>query len=165
MTCDSGRCRLPNLLFVPANSSSKFVERYRSVPNGLAFVLAAVVSFLLAAAAGIVGGYAAMYLYDRGMSRGNDFAVSLGGLFSVGTFSFVVAFTWLQKVHHPVSSRTSLFALCTCLVLPVLTTLMSADEMDYYFMFMLGDWLAILVLGLLSLFVCRRWWQDQERGF
>ena len=148
-----------------ADSLNNFVERYRSVPNAIAFVLAAVLSFMLAAAAGIFGGFTAMYLYDRGMSRGNDFAVSLGGLFSAGTFTFVVLFTWLQKVHHPVSSRTSLFAFCACLVLPVLATVTSAGEMDYYLMFVLGDWLAILVLGLLSLLICRRWWQHQEQGF
>lgn len=165
MISGSRWCVLPSVLLVPADSLSKFVERYRSVPNGLAFVLAAVVSFMLAGVAGIFGGFAAMYLYDRGMSRGNDFAVSLGGLFSAGTFTFVVVFTWLQKVHHRVSSRTSLFAFYTCLALPVLATVMSADEMDYYLMFVLGDWLAILVLGSLSLLVCRRWWEHQEQGF
>jgi len=127
-------------------------------------IFSAIVASALAAIAGFLGAYAAMYLYDRGTSKGDDGAVALGGLFAVSTFTFVVTFTWLQKKHHPISSRTSLFAFYACLVLPALVTVMLADEMDYYSMFIVGDWLAILTLGLLSLLVCRRWWQHEEQG-
>jgi hypothetical protein len=146
------------------NLSENLAKRYRRVPNALAFCTAGAVGLVLAVIMGALGAVLAVYAYDRGMSRGNDFAVSLGGFYAVGAFAFVVAFTWLQKVHHLVSSRTSWFALCAWLVLPVWLTVMSADEMDYYSMFIVGDWLAILVLGLLSLFVCRRWWQHEEQG-
>lgn len=152
-------------MLAPVNSFHKVIDRYRAVSSVVTSVLAAIAAFVLASILGFLGAVAATYLYDRGNSRGNDLAVGLGGLFSVGTFTFVVAFTWLQKTHHSVSSRTSLFALCACLVLPALVTVVSADEMDYYSLFILGDWLAILVLGLLSLLLCRRWWQREEQGF
>lgn len=147
------------------NSLARVVDRYRAVSSSTTSVLAATASFGLATACGFLGGDTAMYLYDRGRSKGDDAAIGLGGLFAVGTFTFVVAFTWLQKTHHPVSSRTSLYAFYVCLVLPVLATLLFADEMDYFALFIVGDWLAIFILGLLSLLVCRRWWQREEQGF
>ncbi|MGC0774106.1 MAG: hypothetical protein WB543_14330 [Candidatus Acidiferrum sp.] len=153
------------MLLTPVTSSSEFADRYRKIPNGWAFLIAAVASLILAVISGILGGFAGTYLYDRGMSRGDDFAVFLGGFYAVGTFTFVVLFTWLQKAHHTISSRTSLFAFYACLVLPALITVMSADEMDYYSMFIVGDWLAILIFGALSLFMCRRWWHYEEQGF
>lgn len=156
---------LPCTWFKPVNTSIKFVDRFRRFSAGFAFVLSAAASSVLALVSGILGGFAAMYLYDRGMSRGNDVAVSLGGFFAVGTFAFVVVFTWLQKTHHPISSRTPLFAFCACLILPAVVTASNVDEMDYYSVFLLGDWLAILVLGLLSLLVCRPWWRDEKQGF
>jgi len=133
-----------------------FVERYRKIPNGLALVLAAVISFVLACIMGLLAAFAAMYLYDRANSKGDDLGVGLGGLFSVGTLSFVVLFTWLQKAHHPISSRTPLFALYSCLIFPAAATLLSLD--GDYLGFILGDWLAIALFGLLSLLVCRRWY-------
>jgi len=152
---------LPSASLTPVNSSTKFVDRYRRIPNSLAFVTAAIASFVLAVVSGFLGGIAATYLYDRANSKGDDFAVGLGGLFAVGTFTFVIVFTWLQKTHHPVSSSTSLFAFYACLILPVAATVLFAEDMDdYYLFFVLGDWLAILLLGLLSVFVCRRWWQQ-----
>ena len=150
--------RLAERIIGVMNSSSKLVERFRAITNGFAFVVAAVVSFVLAVVCGCLGAFAAMYLYDRGMSRGDDFAVLLGGFFALGTFTFVVVFTWLQKVHHLVSSRTPLFALYACLVFPALATVRSVVEIDdHYLPLVLGDWLAILFFGLLSLLVCRRW--------
>jgi hypothetical protein len=154
---------LPSILLGPVNSLIKFAERYRSIPDGFAFVVAAAVSFVAAVVSGCLGAFGAMYVYDRGNSRSDDFAVALGGLFAVGTFTFVIVFTFLQKVHHSVSSRTPLFAFYACLVLPVVVTVLSADDMDdHYSLFAVGDWLAILIFGLLSLFVCRRWWHDSD---
>jgi drug/metabolite transporter (DMT)-like permease len=109
---------------------------------------------------GIFGGIAGIYFYDRGMSKGDDFAVGMGGLFAVGTFTFVVVFTRLRKVHHPVSSSTSLFAFYACLIFPLAATLLLRDA--NYWPFAVGDWLAILLFGLLSLVVCRRWWQESD---
>jgi hypothetical protein len=150
----------------PVNASTKFVDRYRGIPPAVAFVVAAMLSFVLAVISGILGGLAAMYLYDRGNSKGDDFAIALGGLFAVGTLTFVVVFTWLQKIHHPISSRTPLFAFYSCLTLPAVATFLSLSEMDdHYLLLALGDWLAIVVLGLSPLFICRRWWHDSEQGF
>jgi len=164
MIADSGWCfGFPSVLSRPVNSLSKFADRYRRIPNARAFITAATGSFVLATVSGILGGIAAMYLYDRANSKGDDLAVGLGGLFAIGTFTFVTVFTWLQKVHHSVSSRTSLFALYACLTLPVMVTVLSAGDIDdHYLPLVVGDWLAILFFGLLSLFVCRRWWHDSD---
>jgi hypothetical protein len=154
----------PRVLLGPVNSSTKFADRYRGIPSGLAFVIAAVTSFVLAVISGILAAVAGMYLYDRASSKGDDGAVGLGGLFAVGTFTFVVIFTWLQKVHHPISSSTTLFALYACLALPVAATVFLVDDNNYW-IFVLGDWLAILVFSVLSLIVCRRWWRKSDQGF
>jgi hypothetical protein len=100
----------------------RIIETYRRVPEGWAFALAAIVSWGLAAIAGIAGGVAGMYLYDRGMSKGDDLAVLTSGLLAVGTLAFVVLFTWLRKLHHAISSRTPLFAWLFCLAGTVVTT-------------------------------------------
>lgn len=147
----------PDVVLGRVNPSNKLIERYRTLPARATSIFAAIAALALATVCGILAAYTAMYLYDRGTSKGDDGAVALGGLFAVGTFTFVVVFTWLQKAHHTISSRTSLFAFYACLLLPALITVMSADEMDYYSMFIVGDWLAILIFGALSLFVCRRW--------
>ena len=150
----------------PVNTSTKLVDRYRRISSGYAFVMAAAVSSALAVVSGILGGIAVMYLYDRANSKGNDLTVGLGGFFAVGTFLLVVTFTWLQQLHHVVSSRTPLFAFYACLVLPAVITVLSLSEIDdHYLPLVLGDWLAILVLGLLSLFVCRQWSHDAEQDF
>ena len=138
------------------SASEKLGNRYRRISSGPAFVLAFLASSALAMITGLLGGVAAMYLYDSANSKGDDLAVGLGGFFAVGTFSFVVVFAWLQKLHHPISSRTPLFALYGCLFLSAVATLFFGDR-DYV-SFMLGDWLAILIFGLLSLLTCRRWY-------
>jgi hypothetical protein len=132
--------------------------------RGLAFVAVSVVSFVPAVISGILGGLAAMYLYDRGISKGDDLAVFPGGLFAVGTCIFVLVFTRLEKVRHSVSSRTSLFAFYACLVLPAIDTALLRSNVDHHYLpFVLCDWLAILLFGLAAVFVCRRWWQDSEQ--
>ena len=136
--------------------SEKLGNGYRRRSSGSALVLASLASSALAFVTGLLGGVAGMFLYDRANSKGDDFAVGLGGFFAVGTFTFVVFFTWLQKLHHPISSRTPLFALYACLLLAAAATLFFGDH-DYS-LFMLGDWLAILLFALLSLLVCRRWY-------
>jgi hypothetical protein len=152
---------LPRVLLRPVNTSSKFDDLYRGIPRGLAPIVGAVASFGLSVICGILGGIAGMYLYDRGKSKGDDFAVGMGGLFAVGTFTFVVVFTRLQKVHHPISPNTSLFALYACLIFPLAATILLVDDANYW-LFVAGDWLAILLLGLLSLVVCRRWWHTSD---
>jgi hypothetical protein len=156
----------PGVLLGSVNSSNKLVARYRALSRAATSVLAAIAAFVLATIFGFLGALAAMYLYDRANSKGDDLTVAFGGLFAVGAFTFVVAFTWLQKLHHPISSRTPLFAFCASLLPPVAVTLASLGDIDdHYLPLVLGDWLAIFVLGLLSFFVCRRWWHDPQRGF
>ncbi len=167
MIAVSGWCfGSPRVLLGSVNPSSKLVERYRALPTVVTSVFAAIAAFALATISGFLGAVAATYFYDRANSKGDDLAVGFGGLFAVGTFTFVIVFTWLQKAHHLISSRTPLFAFCACLVLPVAVTVSSLSAIDdHYLPLVLGDWLAILVLGFLSLFVCRRWWHDSEQGF
>jgi hypothetical protein len=158
--------RQPGVLWGSVNFWNKLVERYRALSSVVTSVFAAIAAFVLATIFGFLGAFAAMYLYDRANSKGDDFAVGLGGLFAVGTFTFVVVFTWLQKMHHSISSRTPLFAFYASLFPPVAVTLASLSEIDdHYLPLVLLDWLAILVLALLSFFVCRRWWNDPEAGF
>jgi hypothetical protein len=156
----------PGVLLGLVNSKNKLVERYRAVSSVGASVFSAIAAFVLATIFGFLGAIAAMYLYDRANSKSDDLTVGFGGLFAVGTFTFIVAFTWLQKTHHPISSRTPLFAFYASLFPPVAVTLASLGDIDdHYLPLVLGDWLAIFVLGLLSFFVCRRWWKDPEQGF
>jgi hypothetical protein len=158
--------RPPGVLLGSVNSSNKLVERYRALSSVVTSVFAAIAAFVLATIFGFLGAFAATYLFDRGYSKGDDLAVGLGGLFAVGTFTFVVAFTWLQKLHHPISSRTPLFAFYVSLLPPAAVTLASLSEIDdHYLPLVLGDWLAVLVLGLLSFFACRRCWHDAEQSF
>jgi apolipoprotein N-acyltransferase len=113
---------------MPANAAAIFGDRYRRIPEALAFVLAIVISLASALVTGLLGAGAAIYLYDRANSKGDDAAVGLGGLFAIGTFMFVVVFTWLQKLHHPISSRTPSYALLACLILPAAATLLALSE-------------------------------------
>jgi hypothetical protein len=156
----------PGALLGSVNSWNKLVERYRALSSVVTSVLAAIAAFVLATIFGFLGAFAAMYLYDRANSKGDDLTVGFGGLFAVGTFTFVIAFTWLQKMHHAISSRTPLFAFYASLFPPVAVTLASLSEIDdHYLPLVLVDWLTILVFALLSFFVCRRWWHDPEQGF
>jgi|HubBroStandDraft_6_1064221.scaffolds.fasta_scaffold07235_7 hypothetical protein len=156
----------PGVLLGSVNSSNKLVERYRALSSVVTSVFAAIAAFVLATIFGFLGAFAATYLYDRANSKGDDLTVGFGGLFAVGTFTFVVAFTWLQKLHHPISSRTPLFAFYVSLLPPAAVTLASLSDIDdHYLPLVLGDWLTIFVLALLSFFVCRRWWHDPEQGF
>jgi len=160
------RLRPRGVLLGWVNSTNKLVERYRALSSVATSVFAAIAAFALATIFGLLGAFAAMYLYDRANSKSDDVTVGLGGLFAVGAFTFVVGFTWLQKMHNPISSRTPLFAFYVSLLPPATVTLASLSEIDdHYLLLVLGDWLAIFVLGLLSFFVCRRWWNDPEQGF
>jgi hypothetical protein len=135
-------------------STSEKNNAYRGLPGSVALALSFFASSLAACSAGLLAGIGAIYLYDRGESKGDDAAIGLGGFFAVGTFVFVVFFTWLQKVHHPISSTTPLYAFYASLLPAAVATLFLADA--YFLGFMIVDWLFIVCFGLLSLFVCRR---------
>ncbi len=51
------------------------------------------------------------YVYDGGNSRGDDLAAFLCGALAIGTFVFVILFSWLQKLHRKISIATPLLAL------------------------------------------------------
>ena len=72
---------------------NQIIERHRKVPDGLALAAAAIVSLGLAIITGILGAFAGMYRYVRGMSKGDDFVIAISGLFAVATFTFIVVFT------------------------------------------------------------------------
>ena len=125
------------------------MEAYRRMPDWSVFALAAIISWFLAAVTGIAGGFAAMFLYDRGKSKGDDLAVLLGGLLAVGTFTYVLLFTWLRKLRHEVTWRTPLFALLFCVMGSLLITgFLAAGNWDFYWEFILVGWIAILLFGL-----------------
>lgn len=150
----------------PMSFGARVVERYRAYSSSVTSIFAAVVALIFATVGGFFGALAAAYLYDRANSKGDDLTVGLGGFFGVGTFTFVVVFTWLQKVHHPISPRTPLFAFYACLVLPVMITVVASSDIGReYLTLVLASWLVILVFGLLSLLLCRRWCQREELGF
>jgi len=139
----------------------RIIETYRSVPDRWAFVLAAIPSFILAAMAGIAGGFAGMYFYDRGNSKGDDVAVLAIGLLAVGTFTFVIVFSWLRALHHKISSRTPWFTWFFCLAGDLVITALLwpggyPGELAHYMGFILAGWSAILLLGLVALLISQR---------
>jgi hypothetical protein len=139
------------------------VETYRRMPSVWAFAVAAVASLSGAAIAGLAGGFAAMYLYDRGKSKGDDLAVFASGLLAAGTFAFVMLFTWLRTLHHKTSLRTPWFAWFFCLAGSLLITfvLWPTGYLDYYMIFICAGWIAILLLGLAAVVLSRRWFIDE----
>jgi len=148
---------------MPENLSTTFGDQYRKTPKGLALVAAFIVSLISALITGILAALAATYLYDGGNSKGDDFGVAIGGLCALGTFTFVVLFTWLQKVHHPISSRTPAQALFACLTIPVIITLLALSEIDGNdVQFLLADWVAIALFSFAAWMVCRRWYDRSE---
>jgi hypothetical protein len=148
---------------------TRVVETYRRIPVAVAFVLSAIVAGALAILAGVAGGMFGIYLYDRGMSKGNDLAVGMTGLSAVGTFVFVTAFAWLTKLHHKISWRTPAFALAFCLaVVAVITGLMWDSN---YSGFILVGWIVISFSSLLAFNVSRRSvsrepaWEEKDRFY
>jgi ABC-type amino acid transport system permease subunit len=120
----------------------------------LALAAAAIVSLGLAIITGILGAFAGMYRYDRGMSKGDDFVIAMSGLFAVGAFTFIVVFTWLRRLHHEISSRTPLIAWLICLAAAVATTGWPWD--NNYQEFIVVGLAVILFCGLAGLVFCRR---------
>jgi hypothetical protein len=151
---------------MPANAAASFGDRYRRIPRALAFVLAAVVSLASALITGLLAAWGATYWYDRANSKADDAAVGLGGLFAIGTFIFVVVFSWLQKRHHPISSRTPSYALLACLIFPAATTLRGLSEIDGDFLlFLLADWALIALFSFAAWRVCRHWYERSPETY
>lgn len=132
------------------------VETWGRIRAGNAFVLSAMVAGVFAFVAGVAGGVIGIYLYDRGMSKGNDVAVGIIGALAAGTFVFVTVFAWERNKHHKITWRTPALALVPCLVLAAVPTWLMCRGMDhsYYSGFILVGWIVILVCGLLAFYVC-----------
>ncbi len=130
------------------------IETYRRIPSAGAVVLSAIVAGILALLAAVAGAITGIYIYDRGMSKGDDLAVGMIGLFAVGTFVFVIAFAWLNKLHHNISLRTPVLTLAFCFTLVVVVTVLMWDS--HYSGFIMVGWIVILCCGLLALNVSHR---------
>jgi hypothetical protein len=123
----------------------------------MAFILSAIIAWLLAFVVGLAGGIAGMYLYDRAQSKGDDFAVGLIGLHAVGTFVFIFVFSWLRKLHQEISWRTPAFSLYFCLAGAAITTLLSWANLDeHYLPIVSAGWIVILFCGLAGMLVSSR---------
>jgi hypothetical protein len=135
----------------------RLAEAYRRLPMWMAFILAAIIAWLLAFVAGVVGGIGGMYLYDRAQSKGDDFAVGLIGLHAVGTFVFIFMFSWLRNLHHEISWRTPAYSLYVCLAGAGITTLLSLADLDEHYMAIVSaGWIVILLCGLAGMLVSSR---------
>ena len=132
----------------------RVVEKYRRIPFVVASVLSVIIAGALSIVAGTAGAVAGIYLYDRGMSKGDDLAVGLTGLLATGTFVFVTMFAWLSTLHHKISWRTPASALTFCLVLVAVTTGLMWDS--GYSGFILVGWVVILLFSLLAITVSKR---------
>lgn len=121
------------------------------VPASAALILVIVTlaALVLAIVAGAVGAVAAVYLYDRGTSKGNDLAVALVGFHAMGTFAFVNVFTLLWSRKRNISWRTPAACLVACLCALALTTALFVSSYDeYYAPFFLVAWAAVAAAGM-----------------
>lgn len=119
-------------------------------------VLISLASILAALVAGIGGAVAGVYLYDRGTSKGNDLAVALIGLHSLGTFVFVTVFTFLLCRKRSCSWKIPIGALAACLCALVFdTTLFSSAYDEYFAVFFFVGWAAVAFSGIAALGLCK----------
>src|SRR5690349_4992865 len=103
---------------------------FQRLPTPVAVVVSALLAGLLGLAIGIGGALLAIYVHDRGNSKGDNWVVGISALFGVGTFVFVTALCWLSKAHHRITWRTPLLSLTFCFVFPVIATVYMGDS--YY---------------------------------
>jgi hypothetical protein len=132
-------------------------DAMRRLPTPFAFILVAFASLIVATLAGAVGVIAAVYLYDRASSKGNDLAVSLISFHAAGTFTFVTVFTLLCSRRGNVSWWCPITAFAVCLGLLVYDTVLNWPNYDeYYAPFFWAAWLAVAVCGGVALVLSRR---------
>jgi hypothetical protein len=126
-------------------------------PTARTFILILLGSMVTALAVGLFGAIAAVFLYDNGRSKGNDLAVALIALHSVGTFVFVTLLTYLWSRRLRITWRVPIVALAGCFTLLVVNTIVASSTYDeYYSEFFYAAWLAVFVSGITALAVCRR---------
>jgi len=128
----------------------------RRLPTPLAFILVALLSFLIASVAAVLGAIAGIYLYDRGTSKGNDLAVALIGLHAVGTFAFVVVFTFLWGRRRSASWKVPVGSFAACLCVLALDSVLFWSSYDAYFaVFFYAAWLAVAFSGCVAIVLSR----------
>lgn len=116
----------------------------------------ALLSLLGAIAMGILGAVVAVYLYDRGTSKGNDLAVSMIGFHAVGTFTFTSLLTFLWTRSGNVSWKIPVSSLAACLFALFCTTILFASGYDEYFaIFFVIGWISVAFSGALALGFCK----------
>ena len=129
----------------------------KRISTPIAFFLIALISMVAAVSAGVLGAAAAVFLYDRGTSKGNDLAVALIGLHAVGTFAFVVLFTFLCSRRGYAHWKLPFGALAACVGLLGVNTLFFSSAYDeYYAVFFLAGWALVALSGTAALAVCQR---------
>jgi hypothetical protein len=120
------------------------------LPTSQVILLSVGIAFII----GFMGSLGGVYLYDRGMSKGNDLAVQLIGFHAIGTLIFVIVFSWLRHVGREISGRTPALALLFCMSIAAMTTAFFRDDIDgYYMSFAHIGWILILLCGLIALLV------------
>lgn len=125
-------------------------------PTSVLLVMQAFLSLIGAIALGILGSFLTVYVYDRGLSKGNDLAVALIGLHAVGTFVFVTLLTFLWYRSTRISWKTPVGSLAVCLAVLLCTTLLFSSAYDEYFaVFFILGWISVALSGALALGVCR----------
>ncbi|HET9406003.1 MAG TPA: hypothetical protein VFO39_02080 [Candidatus Sulfotelmatobacter sp.] len=123
----------------------------------MSLISVASISVLASLFAGIIGAFAAAFLFDRGMSKGNDLAVMLIGLHAVGTFTFVTLFTYLWSKRRVSSWKVPATCLALCILVLAIDTAWWSEAFDeYYANFFIGGWLVVGLSGALALFLSRR---------
>jgi hypothetical protein len=137
----------------------------RRLSAPLAFILIALASLIVAVLAGAAAVIAAVYLYDRATSKGNDLAVSLIALHAAGTFTFVTVFTLLWSRRWNVSWWCPITAFAACLGLLAYDTVLNWRNYDeYYSPFFWAAWLAVAASGGVALVLSRRIQLRTARG-
>lgn len=121
------------------------------LPTSQVIVLSVGLAFII----GFMGSLGGVYVYDHGMSKGNDLAVFLIGLHAIGTLVFVIVFSWLRHVRREMSGRTPALALLFCMSLSATTLLFWGDgDLDsYYISFAQIGWILVLLCGLIAMLV------------
>jgi uncharacterized membrane protein YeaQ/YmgE (transglycosylase-associated protein family) len=129
----------------------------KRLPAPLVFTLAASISLLVAILGGIIGAVVCVFLYDRGRSKGNDLAVSLIALHTIGTFIFISLLTFLWTRRGSVSWKIPIGCFTACLCALALDTVLFSSAYDEYFaIFFWAAWVAITLSGLAALGMCRQ---------
>lgn len=126
------------------------------LPTALRLFVQALLSLLGAIITGILGAVAAVYLYDRGTSKGDDLAVALIGFHAVGTFTFTSLLTFLGTRSGNASWKIPVVSLAACFFALLCTTILFSSAYDEYFaIFFVTGWISVAFSGVLALVFCK----------